>query len=173
MVETPAAVLNAAAIAAQAETGTPRLTCLIVGTNDLAATLEARIRPGRAALVPHLAQVLLAARAYGLAAIDGTFNDIRDDRGLRNECRAARDMGFDGKTLIHPAQVGTANTAFAPSAEDVVWARQVVAAFALPENAGKAVLSVSGRMVERLHVAAAERTLAMADAIAALGRSAG
>jgi citrate lyase subunit beta/citryl-CoA lyase len=165
MIETPQAVLNAPAIAARNET-----VCLVVGANDLSASLRARIRPGRAALAPHLSAVVLAARAHGRAVLDGTFNDIRNASGFREECEAGRDFGFDGKTLIHPDQVADANAVFAPTVDEIAWARAAVAAFARPENAGKGVLAVDGKMAERLHEQSARRTLAMAEAIERMDR---
>jgi citrate lyase subunit beta/citryl-CoA lyase len=122
-------------------------------------------RPGRAALLPHLAQVLLAARAHGLAVLDGTFNDLDDRKGMKTECIQGRDLGFDGKTVIHPSQVPIANEAYAPDEEELIWARKIVAAFAEPDNAGIEVMRLSGRMVERLHERAARRMIAMADQI--------
>jgi citrate lyase subunit beta/citryl-CoA lyase len=168
MIETPAAVLNAAAIAGVAAIPEPSVTGLVVGTNDLATALGAPQRPGRAGLLPHIAHVLLAARAHGLAILDGTFNDLEDRKGLRAECQQGRDLGFDGKTLIHPAQVSVANEVFAPDKEEVEWARRIVEAFASGDNAGLEVMRLSGRMVERLHERQARRTLALADAIAAM-----
>ncbi len=164
MIETPLAVINAAAIAARQET-----VAMIMGTNDLGLALRARIRRGRGVFIPHFAQVVLAARAHGRTVIDGTYNDIRNADGFREECEAARDLGFDGKTLIHPDQVADANAAFSPSAEEIAWARAVVDAFARPENAGKGVIAVDGKMTERLHEAAAKRTLAVAAAIGQRG----
>jgi citrate lyase subunit beta/citryl-CoA lyase len=164
MIETPAAVLNAAEIA-----DAPGIACLVAGTNDLAAALHARVRPGRVALVPHLAAIVAAARAHGRAVLDGTFNDIGDGAGFHAECEAGRDMGFDGKTLIHPDQVVDANAVFAPSADETAWARAVVDAFARPENAGKGVIAVNGRMAERLHERTARETLAIAEAIGEMG----
>lgn len=169
MIETPAAVLNASAMAAIAAMPAPAITCFVVGTNDLAAELGANIRPGRATLLPHLAQVVLAARAHGLAVLDGTFNDLNDANGLAEECRQGRDLGMDGKTVIHPAQLPVANAAFGPSRADLAGARKVIEAFAAPENAGKGVITIEGRMVERLHERMARRTLELADAIRAMG----
>ena len=165
MIETPAAVLNAAAIAGVAAIPEPSVAGLVVGTNDLATALGAPQKPGRAGLLPHIAHVLLAARAHGLAILDGTYNDLEDRKGLRAECQQGRDMGFDGKTLIHPAQVPVANEVFAPDKEEVEWARRIVEAFASGDNAGLEVMRLSGRMVERLHERQAKRTLALADAI--------
>jgi citrate lyase subunit beta/citryl-CoA lyase len=166
MIETPAAVLNVAAIAAIAALPAPPITAFVVGTNDLAAELGVPARPGRPALMPHIAQTQLAARAHGLAVIDGTFNDIDDRKGLLAECRQGRDLGLDGKTVIHPTQIAVANEAFAPDPEELFWSRKVVEAFAEPENADAEVIRLSGRMVERLHERAARRMLAIADAIA-------
>jgi citrate lyase subunit beta/citryl-CoA lyase len=169
MIETPAAILNAAAIAAIAAMPAPAVNCFVIGTNDLAAEFGARIGPDRAALMPHLAHVLAAARAHGLAILDGTFNDLDDKDGFRAECAQGRDLGMDGKTLIHPYQVEIANEVFAPSPDDVTWARKVIEAFAAPENAGKGVITVGGRMVERLHERMARRTLEVAEAIEMIG----
>jgi citrate lyase subunit beta/citryl-CoA lyase len=168
MIETPAAVLNVAAIAAIAALPAPPVTAFVVGTNDLSADLGVPSRPGRPALLPHIAQIQLAARAHGLAIIDGTFNDIDDRQGLLAECRQGRDLGLDGKSIIHPTQIAVANEAFAPDSEEVFWARKVVEAFAEPENASAEVIRLSGRMVERLHERAARRLLAITDAIASI-----
>jgi citrate lyase subunit beta/citryl-CoA lyase len=164
MIETPLAVLNVAAIAAAAANGIP-VACLVVGTNDLARETGARLKAGRAAMLPWLSQCLLAARAYGLAILDGTFNDLTDWEGFHAECEQGRDLGFDGKTLVHPRQVPIANEVFSPTAEEVEWAEKVVAAFARPENASKGVISVEGQMVERLHEQMAQRVIETAVAI--------
>ena len=157
MVETPLAILNLAAIAATvAET---RLSTLVVGLNDLATALGARQTPGRAPFHPALAMTVTAARVYGLNAIDAVFNDLADEAGFEDECAQGRAFGFDGKTLIHPSQIEAANRIFSPSAEEVAWARAVVAAFADPANAGQGVLRVEGRMAERLHLQQSERIL--------------
>lgn len=164
MMETPLGILNAPQIAA----ATPLLEGLVLGTNDLLKDLGARPTPGRAALVPSLAQCLLAARAHGLVCVDGVFNAFKDEDGLRAECEQGRDLGFDGKTLIHPAQIATANAAFAPDEAEIDLARRQVAAFedALASGSGVAVLD--GRIVENLHVETARATLAKAEAIARL-----
>lgn len=159
MIETPRAVLNLPAIAACA-TGT-RLAGLVLGLNDLAASLRARQTPGRVPFHPVLAAAVTAARAHGLAALDAVFTDLQDDAGLEAECRQARDFGFDGKTLIHPRQIEVANHVFAPSEAELAWARAVQAAFADPANAGRGALRVQGAMVERLHLTEAERILAL------------
>jgi citrate lyase subunit beta/citryl-CoA lyase len=164
MMETPLAVLNAAAIAAATD-GRTRLSAFVMGTNDLAKDTRVRIAPGREALRPWLMTCVAAARAYGLDILDGVYNDIADTEGFTRECGAARDLGFDGKTLIHPSQIAAANTAFTPSAEEVAQARTIIAAFDLPQNQDKGVIALDGRMVERLHAEMARRTLAIADAI--------
>ena len=166
MIETPLAVLNVAAIAATAasNSGVP-LEALVIGTNDLMT--ETGIRPGngRAALAPALSQCVLAARAYGIAVLDGTFNELNNWDGFRAECQQGRDFGMDGKTLIHPRQVQVANEVYAPTADELEWAEKVLAAFQRPENATRAVIQVEGRMVERLHERLALRVLETATAI--------
>lgn len=166
MLETPLAVLNAGAIAATAasNSGVP-LDALVIGTNDLMRETGMRSVPGRAPLVPALVQCVLAARAYGIAVLDGTFNDLNNWDGFRAECQQGRDLGMDGKTLIHPRQVPIANDAFAPTADEVIWAEKVLAAFSKPENANRAVISVEGKMVERLHERMALQVIETATAI--------
>ena len=165
MIETPLAVINVAAIAGAGNSGGIPLACLVVGTNDLARDTGVRVKPGRAAMAAWLSQCVLAARAYGLAVLDGTFNNMTDWDGFNAECEQGRDLGMDGKTLIHPRQVPIANEIFAPTAEEVEWAEKVVAAFARPENANKAVIAVEGQMVERLHEQMAQRVIETAVAI--------
>lgn len=165
MMETPLAMLNAGEIAATDTAG--RLACLVMGTNDLAKETRARFVPGRMPFIPWLQTCLAAARAHGLDIVDGVWNAIADEAGFRAECEQGRDLGFDGKTLIHPSQIATANEVFAPTADEVAWARTIIAAFDLPENAGKGALQISGRMVERLHAEMGRRTVAIAEAIAA------
>ncbi|MCJ2057856.1 CoA ester lyase [Methylobacterium sp. J-048] len=168
MIETPMAVVNAAEIAGAARDVDGRLAALVIGPNDLVKA--ARIRPpGRAALRPWLMTVLAAARAYEIEAIDGVFTDLRDALGFEAECAEGRDLGFDGKMLIHPSQIGPANAAFGPDEAEIAEARRVVAAFEAPENQAHGVIALDGRMVERLHVEAARRSLALAEAIARLG----
>ncbi|MDP4024300.1 CoA ester lyase [Methylobacterium sp. NEAU 140] len=168
MIETPMAVVNVAEIAAGARDVDARLSALVVGPNDLLTA--ARIRPpGRAALTPWLMQILAAARAHEIDAIDGVFSDFADAAGFEAECAHGRDLGFDGKMLIHPSQIGPANAAFGPSADEVAEARRVAGAFDAPETRGRGVIALDGRMVERLHVEAARRTLALAEAIGRLG----
>jgi citrate lyase subunit beta/citryl-CoA lyase len=164
MMELPRAILAAGEIAARA--GATRLAGFVMGTNDLAKELRVAQLPGRAALATALSVSVLAARAYGLAIIDGVHNDIQDTEGFTAVCRQGAELGFDGKTLIHPAQVETANRLFSPDANEVLWAREILAAFAEPGNRQKGVVKVAGRMVERLHAEAARRLVAVADAIA-------
>jgi citrate lyase subunit beta / citryl-CoA lyase len=169
MVETPMAMLNIRDIAAVAHDSETRLSCLLVGTNDLAKEMRGRIVPGRAPVLPLLVNAIVAARAYGLDILDGPFNDLGNAEGLARECEQARDLGFDGKTLIHPNQIAPCNAAFTPSQEEVAQARAIIAAFDLPENQNKGVIALDGRMVERLHADIARRTVAIADAIAERG----
>jgi citrate lyase subunit beta/citryl-CoA lyase len=138
-----------------------------MGTNDLAKETRAKILAGRAAMLPWLMTCVAAARAYGVEIIDGVYNDLGDAKGFAQECAQARDLGFDGKTLIHPNQIEPCNAAFSPTPEEVAQAQKIIAAFDLPENAGKGVVALDGRMVERLHADMARRTVAIADAIAA------
>jgi citrate lyase subunit beta / citryl-CoA lyase len=167
MIETPLAILRAETIASAAHDVDARLDCFVLGTNDLAKETRIRSLPGRAPLVPWLMNALAAARAYGLDILDGVFANIADGAGLKAECEQGRDLGFDGKTLIHPDQIATANAAFTPSFEEIEAARAVIAAFARPENAGRGAIALEGRMVERLHAEAARRIIAVAEAIAA------
>lgn len=169
MIETPAAVLNLASIAACAAS-TP-LGAFALGLNDLAKDTGIAQLPGRAAFQPVLTMAVIAARAHGLAVLDGVCNTLDDEDRLVAECTQARDGGFDGKTLVHPAQIDAANRIFAPSVEDIASARAIVAAFADPAHAGAGVLRVEGKLAERLHLAQAERTLARAAAIAASERA--
>ena len=160
MMETPRGILNAAAIADH-----PRVAGFVLGTNDLAKDLGTR---GRSALTISLQLSLLAARAAGIIALDGVYNAFKDDEGLRAECNDGRDLGFDGKTLIHPAQLAIANEIFGPTDEDIDLARRQIAAFEEAEAAGQGVAVVDGRIVENLHIVTARATLAKAAAIAAL-----
>jgi len=166
MMETPLAMLNARDIAAAARDPAARLAGFVMGTNDLAKDTRARIVPGRAPMLPWLMTCVAAARAWGLDILDGVYNDLGNADGFAAECREARDLGFDGKTLIHPQQIAPCNAAFSPAADDVAWARKIIAAFDLPENAQKGVIQIEGRMVERLHADMARRTVAIAEAIA-------
>jgi citrate lyase subunit beta/citryl-CoA lyase len=169
MIETPLAILNAAAIAACAKDSETRLTGFVMGTNDLAKETRARLVPGRAPMVPWLMTCIAAARIYGVDVLDGVHNDIADEKGFADECAQARDMGFDGKTLIHPKQIGPCNEAFTPAPQEVAQARAIIAAFGLPENRDKGVVQLDGRMVERMHADIARRTVAIAEAIEARG----
>ena len=163
MVETAAVVFALAPLAARAR-DLP-LAALVAGTNDLALETGWRLAPGRAAFLPALATMTAAARLHGLAALDGVWNALDDADGLAAECAQAVELGFDGKTLIHPGQVEAANRAFSPSTGEVEAARAVVAAFAAPQAQGCGAIRLDGRMVERLHLAAAERLLARAAAV--------
>jgi citrate lyase subunit beta/citryl-CoA lyase len=163
MIETPRGVLAAAEIAA----ATSRLACLVVGTSDLVKDLRARHTPGRAEVLVALGTVLLAARANGLAALDGVHLDLTDEAGFEAACRQGRDLGFDGKTLIHPRTIAAANRIFSPGEEELAEARRIIAAHAEAERAGKGVVVVDGRLVEALHVDNARRLVALAGAIAA------
>jgi len=165
MIETPKAILNIAEIARAAERS--RLSVFVMGTNDLAKDMRATQTPDRAPFLAALSLTVTAARAYGVTPIDGVYNDIADDEGFAAICRHGLSLGFDGKTLIHPSQVEPCNAIFAPTADEVAWSRTVIAAFAAPENAGKGVLKVEGRMTELLHLEQARRTVAIAEAIAA------
>src|SRR5215813_2875968 len=168
MMEKPLAMLNAGTITAVANDVETRLSAFVMGTNDLAKDTRARIAPGREALRPWLMTCVAAARAHGLDILDGVLNDIPDRDGFARECAQARDMGFDGKTLIHPNQIAPANAAFAPGAEEVAQARAIIAAFDRPENKDKGVIALDGRMVERLHAEMARRTVAIVEAIEAM-----
>jgi (3S)-malyl-CoA thioesterase len=163
MMETPLGMLNAASIASH-----PKLQGMVMGTNDLAKELQTRHRTDRLPLQISLGLCLLAAKAHGLAIVDGVYNAFKDDEGLKIECEQGRDMGFDGKTLIHPAQVDVTNAAFSPTKEEVELAQRQIDAFQAAEAAGQGVAVVDGKIVENLHVATARDTLAKVDAIAAL-----
>jgi citrate lyase subunit beta/citryl-CoA lyase len=167
MIETPRAIINAASIAATAREEGTRLAGFVMGTNDLAKETGARLLPGRAPMVPWLATAVVAAHAYGIDILDGVYNDIADEDGFRRECNQGRDMGFAGKTLIHPNQIAPCNAAFSPSEAEITQARKIIAAFELPENRAKGVVQLDGRMVERMHADMARRTVAIADAVLA------
>jgi (3S)-malyl-CoA thioesterase len=158
-------MLNAAAIAAH-----PRLAGMVMGTNDLAKDLNTRFRTDREPLLAGLGLCLLAAKAHGRIIVDGVYNAFKDDEGLKVECDQGRDMGFDGKTLVHPAQIEIANAAFAPSAAEIDLARRQIAAFEAAEAAGQGVAVVDGKIVENLHVVTARATIAKAEAIAAAAK---
>ena len=165
MIETPLAIFNILSIAAEARDSETRLSGFVMGTNDLAKDTRARLVPGRAPMLPWLSMCVAAARIHGIDILDGVYNDIGNADGFINECRQGVDLGFDGKTLIHPSQIEPCNTAFSPSPAEVEWARKMIEAFDLSENRGKGVVSIDGRMVERLHADMARRTVAIAQAI--------
>jgi citrate lyase subunit beta/citryl-CoA lyase len=164
MMETPLAILKAAEIA---DAG-GKLACLVMGTNDLIKEFHGVHTPDRQNLSAALGICIAAARAYGLAIIDGVYNDINNADGFQDSCKQARAFGFDGKTLIHPSQLEPCNEVFAPSPAEVDAARKIIAAFDLPENKGKGAIALDGRMVELLHAEIARNTVALADAIAAM-----
>ncbi|WP_093476867.1 MULTISPECIES: CoA ester lyase [Thioclava] len=164
MMETALGMLNAGDIAAY-----PRLEGMVMGTNDLAKELGSRFRADRLPMLPGLGLCLLAAKAHGKIIVDGVYNAFKDDEGLKAECEQGRDMGFDGKTLIHPAQLEVCNAAFAPSEAEIDLARRQIAAFEEAEKAGQGVAVVDGKIVENLHIVTARQVLAKAEAIAALG----
>ncbi len=159
MIETARSVLRLEEIA-----GAPGLAALVVGTNDLLRELGARPGPERASVLPFLCLAVAAARAHGLAVLDGVHNELDDAEGFARQCRQAAELGFDGKTLIHPRQIAPCNAAFTPTADEVAWARRVVEAFGRPENRGRGAIGLDGRMVERLHLEGAHRVLAVAAA---------
>ena len=167
MIETPLAVFNILSIAAAARDSETRLAGFVIGTNDLAKDTRARLVPGRAPMLAWLSMCVAAARIHGIDILDGVYNDIGNADGFAKECAQGLELGFDGKTLIHPSQIEPCNMAFSPSPADVEQARKMIAAFDLPENKGKGVVSIDGRMVERLHADMARRTVAIAEAISA------
>jgi citrate lyase subunit beta/citryl-CoA lyase len=165
MIETPTAIFDVRALAAH-----PRVSVLVMGTNDLARELRSSLgAAARHPLVPHLASALAAAREADTVILDGVYNDVQNLEGFRTECVQGFEMGFDGKTLIHPGQVDICNEVWAPSNDDVEHARGLIATFEAAVAEGKGVVTYNGRMIENLHVANAQRVLAVADAIAALG----
>jgi citrate lyase subunit beta / citryl-CoA lyase len=164
MLETPRGILYAREIAA----ASPRLAALVLGTSDLTKDLHALATQNRLPLITSLGIAVLAARAYGLVILDGVYLDLADDEGLTASCRQGRELGFDGKTLIHPKQIAAANTAFAPTRDEIEWSRRIIAAHAEAAAAGKGVVLVDGRLIENLHVENARRLLALADEIARL-----
>lgn len=167
MIETCASVMNLSAIAACAPAS--RLALWVVGTNDLAKEMGAQLTPCRTPFLPFLAMAVAAARAGGLSVLDGVCNEFRDLAAFEAEARQGRMFGFDGKSLIHPAQVGPCNTVFSPAEAEIAHARAVIAAFAMPENAGKGAIRVEGKMAERLHLEQAVRLVARAERIARFG----
>jgi citrate lyase subunit beta / citryl-CoA lyase len=169
MIETPLAILNLREIAAASAQEGARLDCLVLGTNDLVKETRADLSAGRWPALYWLSAAVVAARAFGLDVLDGVYNDFRDAEGFRRACLDGRALGFDGKTLIHPDQVAEANAIFAPAEAELTFARKVLAAFQQPENEGRGVITVEGRMVELLHARMAARTVAIAEAIQTLG----
>jgi citrate lyase subunit beta/citryl-CoA lyase len=167
MIETPLAIFNILSIASAARDSETRLSGFVMGTNDLAKDTRARLLPGRAPMLPWLSTCIAAARIHGIGILDGVYNDIGNADGFAKECAQGVEFGFDGKTLIHPSQIEPCSTAFSPSQAEVEQARKMIAVFDLPENKGKGVVSIDGRMVERLHADMARRTVAIAEAIAA------
>ncbi|MFI3903262.1 HpcH/HpaI aldolase/citrate lyase family protein [Ochrobactrum sp. S1502_03] len=163
MIETPRGILNADEIAMLGHRSAARLGCFVVGPNDIALATGVRPQAGRPYLIPWLMQIVLAARAGGIDVLDGVYNDFRDSAGFEAECLQAALMGFDGKTLIHPSQIGAANRAFSPSDDQLAHAGAVIEVFSKAENADKGVVSLDGQMVERLHLAMAERLLAKSN----------
>jgi (3S)-malyl-CoA thioesterase len=162
MIETPMGVMKAEEIAAH-----PQMKGFVAGTNDLAKELNCRFRADRLPMISSLSMMLLAAKAHGIVAIDGVYNQFKDDEGLAAECAQGRDMGFEGKTLIHPAQVAVCNEAFSPSAEEIDLAERQIAAFEETEASGQGVAVVDGKIVENLHVETARKILALAEAVSA------
>jgi citrate lyase subunit beta / citryl-CoA lyase len=169
MIETARAVLDADELGAASRDPKTRLAGFVFGPNDIARETRIRMMPGRAAMIPMITHCILAAHAHGLEMLDGPYSDFSNAAGFAEECAQGRDLGFDGKTLIHPSQIEACNAVFTPPAEEVAEARKIVAAFELPENATRGAIQLDGRMVERLHADMASRTIAIADAIAAMG----
>lgn len=168
MIETARAILDADALAAQAHDPRMRLAGFVFGPNDIARETRIRMVPGRATMLPMISHCVLAAHAHGLDMLDGPYGDIGNLSGLAEECAQSLDMGFDGKTLIHPSHIEACNAAFTPPPGDIAQARKILAAFELPENASRGAIQLDGRMVERLHAEMAKRTIALADAIGAM-----
>jgi citrate lyase subunit beta / citryl-CoA lyase len=169
MIETARAVLDADRLAAASHDLSTRLVGFVFGPNDISRETRIKMLPGRAAMIPIITHCILAARAHGLEILDGPYGDIGNIDGFAAECAQGRDLGFDGKTLIHPSHIDACNAIFTPPPEEVAEARKIIAAFDLPENASRGAIQLDGRMVERLHADMARRTIAIADAIAAMG----
>ncbi|ABE37734.1 HpcH/HpaI aldolase/citrate lyase family protein [Rhodopseudomonas pseudopalustris] len=170
MIETSRGVLHAEELAAQVHDSETRLAGFVFGPNDISRETGIRMLPGRTAMIPMITHCILAARVHGLTVLDGPYSDIASVDGFALECAQARDLGFDGKTLIHPGQIEACNAAFTPPPEDVAQARKIIAAFERPENAGRGAIQLDGRMVERLHAEIAKKTIAIADAVETMGR---
>ena len=169
MIETARAVLDADKLAAASKDPKVRLAGFVFGPNDIARETRIRMKPGRAAMIPMITHCILATRAHGLEILDGPYGDISNIDGFAEECAQGRDLGFDGKTLIHPSHIDACNAIFTPPEAEVAEARRIIAAFEQPENASRGAIQLDGRMVERLHAEMAKRTIAIADAIAAMG----
>src|SRR5690349_1092852 len=169
MIETARAVLDAEKIAAASRDSKTRLGGFVFGPNDISRETRIRMKPGRAEMIPMISHCVLATRAHGLEILDGPYSDIANIDGFAAECAQGRDLGFDGKTLIHPSHIAACNAIFTPPADEVEMARKIIAAFQQPENASRGAIQLDGRMVERLHADMARRTIAIADAIAAMG----
>jgi citrate lyase subunit beta/citryl-CoA lyase len=170
MIETARGVLDADKLAAASRDPKTRLAGFVFGPNDISRETRIKMQPGRAAMIPMITYCILASRAQGLEILDGPYSDFSNVDGFALECAQARDLGFDGKTLIHPGQIVACNAIFTPPAEEVAHARRIIAAFELPENASRGAIQLDGQMVERLHAEMARRTIAIADAIAAVGQ---
>ncbi len=173
MIETARAVLRAEELAAASCSAAPRLAGFVFGPNDISRETRIKMLPGRSTMLPMITHCILAARAYRLEILDGPYSDFSDVNGFALECSQARDLGFDGKTLIHPGQIEACNAIFTPPAAEVAQARRIIAAFELPENASRGAISLDGQMVERLHAEMARRTIAIADSIVALSEQSG
>jgi citrate lyase subunit beta / citryl-CoA lyase len=169
MIETARAVLDADKLAAASRDPKTRLAGFVFGPNDIARETRILMMPGRAAMIPMITHCILATRAHGLEIFDGPYSDFSNVDGFGAECAQGRDLGFDGKTLIHPGQIEACNAIFTPPAAEIAQARKIIAAFELPENASRGAIRLDGQMVERLHADMARRTIAIADAIAAMG----
>jgi len=169
MIETARAVLDADKLAAASRDPKTRLAGFVFGPNDIARETRIKMQPGRSAMIPMITHCILATRAHGLEILDGPYSDFSNVEGFAHECNQGRDLGFDGKTLIHPGQIEACNAIFTPPAEEIAQARKIIAAFELPENAARGAIRLDGQMVERLHADMARRTIAIADSIAAMG----
>jgi citrate lyase subunit beta/citryl-CoA lyase len=168
MIETARAVLHAEELAASSRDSEMRLAGFVFGPNDIARETRIRMQPGRAAMLPMITHCILATRLHGLEILDGPYSDFSNPEGFAQECAQGRDLGFDGKTLIHPGQIEACNAIFTPPAEEVAHARKIIAAFERPENAARGAIQLDGQMVERLHADMARRTIAIADAISGM-----
>ncbi|MGM4894675.1 HpcH/HpaI aldolase/citrate lyase family protein [Tardiphaga sp. 839_C3_N1_4] len=169
MIETSRAILHAEELAAASRDSENRLAGFVFGPNDIARETRIRMMPGRAAMLPMITHCVLATRLHGLEILDGPYSNFSDTEGFIAEAEQGRDIGFDGKTLIHPSQIEACNKVFTPPDDEVAQARRIIAAFEQPENASRGAIQLDGKMVERLHADMAKRTIAISDAIAAMG----